>query len=99
VHKINAFVNEFISNLRRIKLSFILLQNCTHHNSQEIQQKKLLRRQDIQIHNSVKHVKQDFEVNYNSTHKQFNENSRHALRVVDERSQKQKLRNSIEVAH
>ncbi len=39
MHEINTFVNEFVSSLRRIELSFILFQNCTHHNFQETQQK------------------------------------------------------------
>ncbi len=99
VHRINAFVNEFVSSLRRAELLFTLFQNYTHHNFQKIQQKRLFWRQDIQIHNFVKHVKQDSKGDHNSTHKQFNEDSRHVFRVANERSVEQKLRNDVKVAH
>jgi hypothetical protein len=99
VHRTNVLANEFVSNLRRIELSLTLFQNDTHHNSQETQQERLLRRQDIQTHNFIKHAEQDSEVDHNSTHKQLSEDSRHASRVADERSQEQKLRNDAEVAH
>ncbi len=48
---------------------------------------------------TLQHVKQDSEIDHNSTLKQFNEDSRHVLRVANKRSQKQKLRNDVEVVH
>jgi hypothetical protein len=60
--------SEFVSNLRRIELSFALLQKDAHHCTEKVEEEELHERQDIQIDRFIKHFRQNAEINHRATY-------------------------------
>jgi hypothetical protein len=59
---------ESVSSLRRIELSFALLQKDAHHCIEKIEEKELHERQNIQIDRFIEHFRQSAEIDHRAAY-------------------------------
>jgi hypothetical protein len=60
--------SESVSNLRRVELSFVLLQKDAHHCIEKIEKKELHERQNIQIDRLIEHFRQSAEIDHRAAY-------------------------------
>jgi hypothetical protein len=60
--------SESVSSLRRVELSFVLLQKDAHHCIEKVEEKELHKRQNIQIDRLIEHFRQSAEIDHRATY-------------------------------
>jgi uncharacterized protein with PIN domain len=57
-----------VSSLRRVELSFALLQKDAHHCIEKVEKEELHERQDIQIDRLIEHFRQNAEIDHRAAY-------------------------------
>jgi hypothetical protein len=60
--------SESVSNLRRVELSFALLQKDAHHCTEKVEEEELHKRQNIQIDRFIEHSRQNAEIDHRAAY-------------------------------